>query len=629
MNIAHCFLAVTLVAGFNFQQKNTPLPVIPEPEKVLSELETQLTSTSPNSQRAFALYSEAAQLLAKRGNYEEANSLFEKSNTLTKYEPDSVIIIEMNLSRANMNKEEGKYTVALQTYLEALTFYQKRRNANAQLWVYSYIIELYRATYNADLALKYIEESEALMANNEVEMRPKAYLLHAKASYFLQFQIDIIDTPYDTTRYHLDNALKLAEEVGDSYLIGLNQNGLSYLLMHNDPSASDQIIRYLDSAKGHMLTNERFRNYTSVLQTLALHYTRSGKPELAVDITFEAIDLSIKNNWTSNLGDLYRLAGEVYYELGQYKKSAEYLNEALGATKKSMAEIHSMELGELTTSNEKALAERKLLEQQTETELAQRRVARNRQALIATAIFSVIILAVAIVSAVLYFRLKRANTSLKTQQGITRKTNAKLKEVVGQKNVLYKELNHRVKNNLTVLSSLIYLQEDGEQNETQKELYQTLRHRIQSMALIHQNLYEFDQGLNVDFQQYLKQLIPEIAAAFGDEKNVTTNINCDSLEVNIDEAIPMAMIINELITNSFKYAFKEIDQGKISLASEVSTDKRIIHYRDNGPGIQDDLEHDQPQRLGMLLIRLMVDQLKGKLTYEGGSNGVYFRIELP
>lgn len=629
IKLSNYFLAFSLLVSTVFQQTNQSTPNIPGPEKVLQELEFALSSTSSDSHQAFTLYSEAAQHLARRGNYDEADSLFIKAHTLTQHEADSSKIVEMDLSRANMRKEQGKYTAALHTYVDALEFYKRKEDVNAQLWVYGYLVEFYRATYNAELSLKFIKEGEDLIALNDVELRPKAYLLHSKASHFLQFEIDHIKGTFENTLYHIQQALSIAQQAEDSYLIGLNQNGLGFLLMHNNPSGSDEIINSLESAKGHMLANERYRNYTSVLQTLSMYHTRSGHPEKAVDMTFEAIELSKKNNWDSNLGDLYRLAGEVYYELGKFKESAQSLNEALNVTKKNMTKTHSIELGELTTSHEKAIAEQKLSDQQTKTEIAEQQVASSRSAFIKIVVISIILLGIAVISVILYFRFKRANAQLRAQQEITRKTNEQLNNVVQQKNVLYKELNHRVKNNLTVLSSLVYLQEDGEKNEAQKELYQTLRHRIQSMALVHQNLYQFDEALNINFQQYLGQLIPGIASAFSDDNKVSTNISCDNLVVDIDEAVPLAMIINEFITNSFKYAFKDQNQGKIELWSAIENTKRCIHYKDNGPGMPIEPETVEVQKLGMMLIKLMVEQLKGKLIYEGDEHGVYFRIELP
>lgn len=629
MKTAAYLLTISLLLSVNFQHKTLPAALIVGPQEKLAELEDKLSATRPNSQEAFNLYNETAQLLARRGNYKEADSLFTKADALTLFETDSAKVVEMNLSRANMYKEQGKYTPALQTFMDGLDFYQKCSDINGQVWVHSYLIEFYRATLNEELCLKFIKEGEELIASNTVDTRPQAYLLQAKSSYFLQFQESIKNITFEKKLAESELALSLAEASQDSYLIGLNQNGLGFLLMHNNSSASDEIEAYFESAKNHMLANERFRNYTSVLQNFSMYYTRSGSPEKAVDMTFEAIKFSKENNWNSHLGDLYRLAGEVHYELGLFKESAEFLNEALSATKASMSEMHTIELEELTTTLEKVIAERKLVEQLEETEVAQRQAENNKKALITTVVISVIFLVTAIISIILYLRLKGANTNLRTQQGIIRKTNEQLNEVVEQKNVLYKELNHRVKNNLTVLSSLIYLQEDGEKNKAQKELYQTLRQRIQSMAIIHQNLYDVDQALNINFQKYLQQLVPEITAAFGFNNEVDTNIDCAILEVNIDEAIPLAMVINELITNSFKYAFNESSQGKINISSVLMNNRRTIHYRDNGPGISDASERHEPQKLGMLLIRLMVDQLKGTLTYEGDENGVYFRIDLP
>lgn len=629
MKLTHYSLVFVLLLSTAFQQKNEPVPRISGPDEVLGELTNSLSTTLPNSHGAYTLYSEAAQRLAQRANYAEADSLFIKANVLAIHETDSSKVTEMRLSWANMQKEEGKYTAALQTYMEALAFYQKRKDINAQIWVYGYLVEFYRATLNEELCIKFIEEGEKLIASYTVETRPKAYFIQAKSSYFLQFLEQVKHITFEEKRSYLEQGLSMAEASQDSYLIGLNQNGLGFLLMHNDPSESDEIVVYFESAKTHMLANERFRNYTSVLQNFSMYYARSGQPEKAVDMTFEAIELSKKNNWDSHLGDLYRLAGEVHYELGLFKESAEYLNEALGATKEGMNRTHSIALGELTTTLEKAIAEQKLFEQQVETGIAKKQAIDSEKALITTVIISVVFLAIAIISVLLYFRLKGANSSLLSQQEITRKTNAKLNDVVEQKNVLYKELNHRVKNNLTILSGLIYLQEDGEKDESQKELYQTLRQRIQSMALVHQNLYQFDEALNINFQEYLRQLIPGIASALGDSNQVSTNIRCDKLTVDMDEAVPLAMIINELITNSFKYAFKGKMKGEIELWSEVENGKRRIHYKDNGPGMPEESETMETQKLGMMLIRLMVEQLKGNLVYKGSGNGLYFMVELP
>ncbi|GAB5523677.1 MAG: hypothetical protein Roseis2KO_15490 [Roseivirga sp.] len=623
------FLLFVLLFCSAFKQKTEPPLQVPGAQEVLFELKTQLSVAKGDSLELFTLYSNAAQNLVERGNYKEADSLFIKAKKLSYHEPDSSKIIEMYLSQASMEKDQSKYTSALQTYMSALTFYQKRGDINGQLWVYGYLSEFYRATGNAELCLKFIEEGEALLNSPNIEINPKAYLALGKAIYYLEFFVSDIKDNFENILYYSLEALKLAEESGDSYLIGLNENSLGFLLMHNPHSEPEEVVAYLESAKDNILSNKRYRNYTIVLHNLALYHTRRSRPDLAVDMTLEAIALSKKNGWTSILGDMYRLAGEVYFESGEYEQSATYLNEALWTKLDAAAQTHSIELGELTASYEKNLAEQKLLEQQIETTLARQQVVTGKKALITTVIVSFIFLAIAIISIRLYFQFRRANQLLRKQEELTRKTNEQLNNMVEQKNVLYKELNHRVKNNLTILSGLIYMQEDNEKVPQQRELYQILRQRIQSMALVHQNLYQLDEALNVNFQEYLRQLIPGIASTFGGDKTVNTTIRCDELSVEMDEAVPLAMIINELITNSFKYAFKEQTRGNIELWSEIKNNERCIHYKDNGPGLPEEAEKHQRQKLGMMLVGLMVEQLKGRLTYKGDRTGLYFLIELP
>lgn len=612
-----------------FAQEIPTLADFESSDSLINQLNRAIDQVPKESKEAFTLYSKAAQRFVARGNYEDAEALFIKAGALAKYEPDSSAVIEMAISKATMHKEEGRFTISLSAYMEALAYYKKRGNVNGQLWVYGYLSEFYRATSNAELCLKFIEEGEALMDANDIDLLPRAYISFRRASYYLQFFDRGIKINFERALDHLEKSKTLAEETRDSYLLGLNQNSLGFLLMHNAPEESEKIIEYLEAAKVHMLVNERFRNYGGVLHTLALHYTRSGHPEKAVDMTFEIINLSKENNWISTLSDYYRLAGEVFYELGRYEESAQYLNEALMTSKEAMAKTHSIELGELSTSLERNIAEQKLMEQESILQSAQQRDKNSRQALIATILIALLSLAVTFVSVRLYFRFRKKNKLLRTQQEIIQLTNAQLTDAVNQKNTLYRELNHRVKNNLTILTGLIYLQESAETNTDNINTYQTLRHRIQSMAVVHQSLYDFDEALNINFHDYLRQLVLDIASTFQDDKNVNTEISCESLKVDIDEAVPLAIIINELMTNSFKYAFNKDKKGQIEIWSVATEGTRIIHFKDNGPGMPPDSKKIEAKSLGIRLIHLMVTQLKGKLIYEGDQKGVYYKIELP
>jgi two-component sensor histidine kinase len=622
--ICSVFLVASICCSNAFAQKNVSVLEVTGPEALMQNLSISLNQANRDSIKIYSLYSNAAQRLVKRGNYRQADSLFNKAVALVHFEPDSLRLMEMKISRSSMYKDEGKFNQALKTLMEVLDYYNETKNLNGQLWTSAYLVEFYRYTSNAELCLKFINSGEKIIETNEnIDISAKAYLLCRKSSYYSEF----IDNN-DSTKHHLQIALKAAEEANNRYILALNQNEYGRLLSRTNPNNAENILHYLNAARDNMLTEERFRNYSTVLQSIALYYVRNGSPNLAIKPTLEAIDLGEKNNWRGPMDDTYRLAGEVYYELGQYQQSATYMNKALAASYIRIRESRSIEVNELTASLEKNIAEQRLSEMRLAAQIAEERATTNRKALITTVIISFLCLIIAVVSAFLFFRFRKKNALLRLQQETIRNTNAKLTDAIDQKNVLYKELNHRVKNNLTILSGLIYLQESGEKSEKQKDLYKTLRERIQSMALVHQNLYEFNEALKINFQEYLRQLIPNIAAAFSNGVKTSTEISCDNLIIEMDEAVPLAIIINEIITNSFKHAFRVGTVGQIQLWSETTNGKRVIHYRDNGPGMPNDYENINTQSLGMRLVKLMILQLKASLKYEGDQNGVYFKIEL-
>jgi two-component sensor histidine kinase/tetratricopeptide (TPR) repeat protein len=625
MKLFYTFLlGVTLCIHTALAQKKLAIVEVTGPEAVLKELSISLKAPNLDSLNIFSLYNYSAQRLVKRGNYREADSLFNKAVEIIRYEPDSLAIMEMMISRSSMYKDEGKFNQALKTLMSVLDYYTETKNLNGQLWTSAYLVEFYRYTSNAELCLKFINSGELIIATaDNLDLSAKAYLLCRKASYYSEFINN-----NDSTKHHLQIALKAAEKANNRYILALNQNEYGRLLSRTSPNNAENILYYLSAARDNMLAEERFRNYSTVLQSIALYYVRNGSPELAVKPTLEAIDLGERNDWRGPMDDTYRLAGEVYYELGQYQQSATYMNKALAASYNRLRESHSIEVNELTASLEKNIAEQKLSEMRIATQIAEERASNNRKALIATIVISLFSIIIAAVSALLFFRFRKKNALLRSQQETIKNTNAKLNDAIDQKNVLYKELNHRVKNNLTILSGLVYLQESGEKSEKQKDLYKTLRERIQSMALVHQNLYKFNEALKINFQEYLRQLIPNIAAAFSNGVKTSTEISCDNLIIEMDEAVPLALIINEIITNSFKHAFRAGTIGQIQLWSEITDGKRVIHYRDNGPGMPDNYENLNTQSLGMRLVKLMTLQLKASLKYEGDENGTYFKLEL-
>ncbi|MFT7057079.1 MAG: two-component sensor histidine kinase [Roseivirga sp.] len=350
--------------------------------------------------------------------------------------------------------------------------------------------------------------------------------------------------------------------------------------------------------------------------------------EKALVLLKKPIKMAEENSWGIGLEVNYRRLSQTLAALGQMEESHEFRRKSYQLQLINVTNKAAIAVEELSATYDKDLAEENLIIQKLATGNAQKEALLNRRALIATILVSFLLLCFALLSYILYTRNKKKTVKLAGQQVIIQESNGQLQNALNQTKVLYRELNHRVKNNLSVLSSLVYLQEYGEKEVGQKKIYEALRYRIQSIALVHDNLYVYNETSNINFQEYLSQLIPNIAEVQDPGHEISYHIECKELILEVDDAIPLAMIINELITNSLKHAFQDKSKGQINLIMQVEDRKRVIYYNDNGSGFNTS-EKPDPKSLGMRLIKLLAKQLKSILTYEGSNEGAKFRIELP
>ncbi|MBP7513883.1 MAG: nitrate- and nitrite sensing domain-containing protein [Flavobacteriales bacterium] len=194
--------------------------------------------------------------------------------------------------------------------------------------------------------------------------------------------------------------------------------------------------------------------------------------------------------------------------------------------------------------------------------------------------------------------------------------------------VLIKEIHHRVKNNLQVVASLLRLQSETIEDEKLQQVFGQSQSRVASMALIHEKLYKGDDLVQLDIGQYLKELFAELVQLNNvrDSIHYRTAID-EGLTLDLDTMVPLGLVLNELITNSFKHAFVGRESGLIDLRiSRVSDREFDLLYTDDGIGIpQEKLTHDGAT-LGMSLIDSLVEQLNGFLTVESNEKGTRYHV---
>lgn len=202
-----------------------------------------------------------------------------------------------------------------------------------------------------------------------------------------------------------------------------------------------------------------------------------------------------------------------------------------------------------------------------------------------------------------------------------------LRQSLREKEVLLKEIHHRVKNNLQVVSSLINMQIRKLDNVTAKDALLECQSRIQAIALIHEKLYQSADYAKISFAEYVKSLMNDIFQATGTSNN-TIAFELDILKTSlaIDKAIPCALIINELVTNSIKHAFPNNQRGVINIKMQMENGRYTLMVSDNGIGLEDGFHLKETSSLGLQLVTILVDQLKGEIKVENKS-GTHYTIQ--
>lgn len=225
-------------------------------------------------------------------------------------------------------------------------------------------------------------------------------------------------------------------------------------------------------------------------------------------------------------------------------------------------------------------------------------------------------------------RLSREISERKKVETALRKSEEKIKASLREKEVLLKEVHHRVKNNLQIINSLLNLQSREVRDARSRAVFEKCKNRIDTIALVHEKLYQSADLANINFGEYVRTLTNRLFDAYTPNlPAVELKVNADDLFLEVNKAIPCALAINELVTNSLKHAFPGGREGAVTVALKFQdNDKISLSVADNGVGLPGDFPIEKPETLGMQIINALVGQLHGSMQVEK-SSGTMFTIE--
>ena len=207
-----------------------------------------------------------------------------------------------------------------------------------------------------------------------------------------------------------------------------------------------------------------------------------------------------------------------------------------------------------------------------------------------------------------------------------KKIEKQIKSSLHEKEMLLKEIHHRVKNNLMVISSLLSLQSRYIKDEASKNIFKESQNRARSMALIHELLYQSNDLKRIDFGYYIRTLTNELFRMYvTDQSLIKLNMNVEEVMVDINTAIPLGLIVNELVSNSMKHAFPNDKSGEINIEFKSNKGIYTMIVADNGVGFPEDYDIENTDTLGLRIVNSLTEQIEGKITIER-INGTKFTI---
>jgi len=543
------------------------------------------------------------------GHYKNVDSAIVFTLNNVEFPSDSNLYFEILKIYSDEKKISDDFTTALKILYDLFEFSERRKDTLKLISIHASLGELYRATESFDLGLTYLKKGEELSkAYGKTPKRLIARIFNRRAAIFLQGKTNL-----DSVEVLSQKVIQIAKQLGDKDMEANSSNELGYLYMN------------LGNPKAEFYLNNAISNWdeigysiyaTNARLNLSRFYNLNGKFEDAIFLLLKTLEQVENSEWQWERGSYYEVLSVSYAGNKEFELAFKYSNLAREILLDVSEKQYNEKLALLATELEVEKKEKEIISKQKEIDLAKIENAQSKEE--RKYLFWFLIIAISIVLVLLLLSILANNQRLKLreQQAININTNNKLKELVSQKETLLKEVNHRVKNNLSVLAGLLYLQQKELKNEEAINILKESQIRINTIALIHESLYQRDDMESIDFQDYLGRLIGYIKSIYWEkETEIDLELNCQDLKPDLSNSIPMAMILNELITNSFKYAFSGSVRPKIGIEFNKSENELI--YFDNGPGFS---KTSTKGSLGLKLVDIFCTQLKAKIESNNIDN---------
>ena len=568
---------------------------------VLFESFIEHHKTSGDLKNLYNGYQTAGSLYAREGEYEKSEEYLLKANAYYKDIESDYGLARNYRALGSLSRRKGDFPMALEYTLDALEIFEKLDDKSKMSSAHNSLGIIYSAYGDNENAAKHFKINYKLCLDKGDKMRAGNALQNI--AYTLEDKAE--------SRKYMKESISIYNEIGAESHTAQAEFNLGNNYKHDNK---------LDSALFHF--NRSSDLYTKLNKEpppqLMLNrgdlYSMLGQKATAKKLLDQSVIEIGRLNEISDLESSYGVLSNSYAKIGDYKKAYEmrlknnHLRDSIYKMDQNAA------IAEMETNYKVKEKDFEIKSLETKSELDSLKLLRRNliAGFLGIGLFAM---------GFLLYKIRRKNNKIESQ-------NAIIKETLSEKEALLKEIHHRVKNNLQIISSLLNIQSRSITDEKAKEAILIGKNRVHSMSLIHQNLYDKDNLTGILISNYLPKLADDINNSYRTSLgDITILSDVDPLELDVDTVIPIGLIVNELITNCLKYAFPNNSDGVIKISLKEIDNQLVLSVSDNGIGMPKEVEEQRVQAFGHKIIKAFKTKLGAQISISG-NNGTTVELTI-
>ncbi len=508
----------------------------------------------------------------------------------------------------------GNYELAIRNHLAAFELRKKAGNKKFISISLNNLGLAYKARKDYPAAINYYRQSLAL----KEEAGDNQGILNTTMNIGSLYQSTLV---YDSALYFAQKGLQIANKLNAKKDIASCLANMGDALLNLNRIAEAE--KLLKQAGDLALPLHHTQCLLTVYHAYGNIRAKTGNLQEALFYYQKGLDMAASNRREEMMLNFTDKLAETYRALKLYDKALFFKDSSTAISGRLLNEENLRQINEMTVVYQANEKEKKIIVLDAEKKVVSSLAGRRKKERNYFVVASVLFLALA------GFAYKAYSSNRKKKEELNRK-NLIIEKALAEKEVLMKEIHHRVKNNLQVVSSLLSLQSNYIKDEQALDAVTDSKNRVQSMALIHQNLYQESNLTGIDVQNYTGKLCDNLFSSYNIRPGKIKLIKeIDKLILDVDIVVPVGLILNELITNSLKYGFEnEFADGMIKVVLNERNGLLKLAVYDNGKGFPPGFSEKRGQSFGFIMIEAFLSKLEGRVKFYN-EEGARVEIEIP